>query len=102
MTFTQPASVTCLPISLLQSELQLLVRYMGRPRVPRHSGRSEQSRKRLHCAVLSAVRICQLFWVSAEDSGHYSKRQRSSATRFSNPSDDTSSCCAVAIFFTFT
>src|SRR5437660_10256317 len=38
-------------MSLLRSELQLFVRYMGRPRVPRHSGRSEQSRNRLHCAV---------------------------------------------------
>src|SRR6266540_4307769 len=47
VTFTQPASATCLPMSLLRSELQSCVRYMRCPRVPRHSERSEESRKRL-------------------------------------------------------
>src|SRR5215469_2717475 len=48
VTFTQPASVTCLPISALRSELQSCVRNIGcAQKVPRHSERSERSRKRL-------------------------------------------------------
>src|SRR5439155_20405368 len=46
-TCTQPASVTCLPISVLRNELQSCVPYIDLREVVCHSGRSEKSRKRL-------------------------------------------------------
>src|SRR5438132_5841421 len=51
VTFTQPASMTSLPMSPLRSELQSCVRYMRCPKVASHSERSEESRKRLRVAT---------------------------------------------------